>query len=193
MGALLAREGLEFKRGEHGSTFAGGPLACAAARATIEVIEKRISDVPGKGKRFSSLLSGHQPRARGLMIGLHVGNDRPAVQKRCAENGVPVNCAADGNLRIALSCHYNDEIGSGRSGDQCGHGQYRAVIVGIHPFNSFSQSGRHRSLSSFRSYLLYDWCIRNGRQDNRGKAGCSSGKGLFRAGGYVPLPKKRET
>ncbi|HNQ25103.1 MAG TPA: acetylornithine/succinylornithine family transaminase [Methanoregulaceae archaeon] len=111
MGALLAREGLEFKRGEHGSTFAGGPLACAAARATIEVIEKILPDVPGKGKRFSSLLSSHQPRARGLIMGLHVGNDCPAVQKRCAENGVLVNCAADGNLRLVPPLVItNDEI-----------------------------------------------------------------------------------
>jgi len=111
MGALLAREGLEFKRGEHGSTFAGSPLACAAARATIGVIETILPDVPGKGKRFSSLLSSHQPRARGLMIGLHVGNDCSAVQKRCAENGVLVNCAADGNLRLVPPLVItNDEI-----------------------------------------------------------------------------------
>ena len=111
MGALLAREGLEFKRGEHGSTFAGSPLACAAARATIGVIETILPDVPGKGKRFSSLLSSHQPRALGLMIGLHVGNDCSAVQKRCAENGVLVNCAADGNLRLVPPLVItNDEI-----------------------------------------------------------------------------------
>lgn len=111
MGALLAREGLEFKKGEHGSTFAGGPLACAAARATIGVIEQVLPDVPAKGKRFASLLSVHKPRARGLMIGFHVGNDCPAVQKRCAENGVLVNCAADGNLRLVPPLVItNDEI-----------------------------------------------------------------------------------
>jgi acetylornithine/N-succinyldiaminopimelate aminotransferase len=49
MGALVAREGLEFKKSEHGSTFAGGPLACAAALATISVIEKILPDVSRKG------------------------------------------------------------------------------------------------------------------------------------------------
>jgi len=34
------------------------------------------------------------------MIGISVGETCPAVQKRCAENGVLVNCAADGNLRL---------------------------------------------------------------------------------------------
>ncbi len=100
MGALLAREGLEFKKGEHGSTFAGGPLACAAARATIEVIEEVLPDVEPKGRRFAELLAAEKPRQRGLMIGISVGETCPAVQKTCAENGVLVNCAADGNLRL---------------------------------------------------------------------------------------------
>jgi hypothetical protein len=45
MGALVAREGLEFKAGEHGSTFAGGPLASAAALATIRVIGDFIASM----------------------------------------------------------------------------------------------------------------------------------------------------
>ena len=111
MGALLAREGIEFKKGEHGSTFAGGPLACAAALSTIGVIEKVLPDVPKKGERFADKLRIHHPRSRGLMIGLSVGDTCPAVQKRCAEDGVLVNCAADGNLRIVPPLVItNDEI-----------------------------------------------------------------------------------
>jgi acetylornithine/N-succinyldiaminopimelate aminotransferase len=100
MGALLAREGLEFKKGEHGSTFAGGPLACAAAKATIGVIEEILPDVERKGRRFAELLATDKLRQRGLMIGISVGESCPMVQKMCAENGVLVNCAADGNLRL---------------------------------------------------------------------------------------------
>jgi acetylornithine/N-succinyldiaminopimelate aminotransferase len=111
MGALLAREGIEFKKGEHGSTFAGGPLACAAALSTIGVIEKLLPDVPKKGKRFADKLRIHHPRSRGLMIGLSVGDTCPAVQKRCAGDGVLVNCAADGNLRLVPPLVItNDEI-----------------------------------------------------------------------------------
>jgi acetylornithine/N-succinyldiaminopimelate aminotransferase len=100
VGALLAREGLEFKKGEHGSTFAGGPLACAAAKATIGVIEEILPDVERKGRRFAELLAAEKIRQRGLMIGISVGESCPMVQKICAENGVLVNCAADGNLRL---------------------------------------------------------------------------------------------
>jgi len=35
-----------------------------------------------------------------LMIGITIGDKCPDVQKRCAEKGVLVNCAADGNLRL---------------------------------------------------------------------------------------------
>jgi acetylornithine/N-succinyldiaminopimelate aminotransferase len=100
MGALVAREGLEFKKSEHGSTFAGGPLACAAALATIGVIEKILPDVARKGARFGTGLKQFNPRVRGLMIGMTVGDKCPEIQKKCAEQGVLVNCAADGNLRL---------------------------------------------------------------------------------------------
>ena len=100
MGALVAREGLEFKKSEHGSTFAGGPLACAAALATMDVIEKILPEVSVKGERFRKGLAQYNPRVRGLMIGITVGDTCPQVQKICAEQGVLVNCAADGNLRL---------------------------------------------------------------------------------------------
>jgi acetylornithine/N-succinyldiaminopimelate aminotransferase len=100
MGALVAREDLEFKKGEHGSTFAGGPLACAAGLATIGVIEKILPDVSRKGERFREGLKKYNPRARGLMIGMTIGDKCPEIQKKCAEQGVLVNCAADGNLRL---------------------------------------------------------------------------------------------
>jgi len=100
MGALVAREGLEFKKSEHGSTFAGGPLACAAALATIGVIEKILPEVSVKGERFRKGLAKYNPRVRGLMIGITVGDKCGQVQKMCAEQGVIINCAADGNLRL---------------------------------------------------------------------------------------------
>jgi acetylornithine/N-succinyldiaminopimelate aminotransferase len=100
MGALVAREGLEFKKSEHGSTFAGGPLACATALATIGVIEKILPDVTRKGERIQKGLLRYHPRVRGLMVGITVGDACPDIQKQCAQEGVLVNCAADGNLRL---------------------------------------------------------------------------------------------
>jgi len=100
MGALVSREGLEFRAGEHGSTFAGGPLACAAALATIGVIREILPSVTRKGERFRTGLASHNPRVRGLMVGISVGASCPEVQKRCTARGVLVNCAADGNIRL---------------------------------------------------------------------------------------------
>lgn len=100
MGALAAREGLEFKKSEHGSTFAGGPLACAAALATIGVIEQVLPEISAKGERFRAGLASYQPRVRGLMIGITVGDRCPEIQRTCAGKGVLINCAADGNIRL---------------------------------------------------------------------------------------------
>ena len=109
MGALLAREDLEFKKSEHGSTFAGGPLACAAALATINVLEKILPDVSRKGELFRKGLAKWNPRVRGLMVGVTVGETCQKIQKTCAENGVLVNCAADGNLRLVPPLVINDD------------------------------------------------------------------------------------
>ena len=99
-GALVAREDLEFKKSEHGSTFAGGPLACAASLATIEVIENVLPQVQKKGERFMKALGAYSPRGRGLMIGVSVGEHCTEVQRICAGQGVLINCAAEGNLRL---------------------------------------------------------------------------------------------
>ena len=85
------------------STAARSPadrLACAAALATIGVIEKILPDVSRKGARFAEGLKKYNPRVRGLMIGITIGDKCPEIQKKCAEQGVLVNCAADGNLRL---------------------------------------------------------------------------------------------
>lgn len=109
IGALVARDGLEFKKSEHGSTFAGGPLASSAALATISVIEEVLPTVAAKGERFRKGLASHDPRVRGLMIGLTVGDRCPEIWEKCARSGVLVNCAADGNLRLVPPLVITDE------------------------------------------------------------------------------------
>lgn len=109
MGALVARKGLEFKTSEHGSTFAGGPLACAAALATLKVIEEILPSIPEKAERFRAGLAAYNPRVNGLMIGISVGDRCADAAAYCADHGVLVNCAADGNLRLVPPLVITDE------------------------------------------------------------------------------------
>lgn len=100
MGAIIARGGLEFTRGEHGSTFAGGPIACAAGNATFDVLKSVIPRVPAMGERFRKGLARLNPRVRGLMIGITAGEKAPAIAEYCRERGVLINVAGGVNIRI---------------------------------------------------------------------------------------------
>ena len=100
MGAIIARDGLEFSKSEHGSTFAGGPVACAAAIATLDVVEEVLPSVADKGARIKKALSAHDTRVAGLMVGVTIGDSCSKVQQACMEKGVLVNCAAHGNIRL---------------------------------------------------------------------------------------------
>ena len=96
MGALVGRAELmdAWAPGAHGTTFAGGPLACAAAAATLDVLEdERL--VENAAVRGSALLGGlrrladeHpglvvEVRGRGLMVG--IGLAAPEVAARLRE------------------------------------------------------------------------------------------------------------
>ncbi len=100
MGAIVARDGLEFEKGEHGSTFAGGPIACAAGNATYGVIESVLPGLAAKGQLFKEGLSRFNPRVRGLMIGFTLGETAAALAAECKKRGVLINVAGDGNIRL---------------------------------------------------------------------------------------------
>lgn len=98
------------KPGEHLSTFGGNPVSCAAALATLQVMEEE--DLPGqsmrKGARTLDQLRGLQEefpvigevRGLGLMLGVELVRDRrtkepanteaAAIRKFCREQGVLV-------------------------------------------------------------------------------------------------------
>ena len=101
IGALLVAErtptGLQ--PGDHGSTFGGNPVACAAAAAVVdEITDELLAGVRAKEELVRATFDG--VRGRGLLLGLEL--DRPAapVVDACRERGVLVGSAGDNVLRL---------------------------------------------------------------------------------------------
>ena len=110
VGACVTSPELEdvLAAGEHGSTFAGAPLAATAALAALEVIDdaallRRVREL---GSRLSSALSEldgvTEVRGRGLMVGLGLGDDLDAAEiaARALDAGLVVNVPAPETLRL---------------------------------------------------------------------------------------------
>jgi 4-aminobutyrate aminotransferase len=83
IGAVIAKRPImqRWKKGAHGNTFGGNPLACAAANATLELIETEYAaNAAAVGAyfmdRLADLAGRHasigQVRGRGLMIGMEL-------------------------------------------------------------------------------------------------------------------------
>jgi predicted acetylornithine/succinylornithine family transaminase len=94
--------------GDHGSTFAAGPLASVAALAVLDIVDqpallRRVREL-GSGLREDLLaLDGvREVRGRGLMfgVGLDEGIDALAVGADLLERGLVVNVPGPGTLRL---------------------------------------------------------------------------------------------
>ena len=110
LGAMIAlgRSSNLFKPGDHGSTFGGNPVACAAANATINVIQSkgllRSNVVLGNLlKSELTKISGiSEVRGRGLLIGIVLKTaNAKALAADLLNNGVLVNATSDEVIRIA--------------------------------------------------------------------------------------------
>jgi 4-aminobutyrate aminotransferase len=75
----------QWKRGAHGNTFGGNPLSCAAALATLELVEREYAaNAASVGEYFMGRLRELKERhacigdvrGRGLMIGMELVTDR---------------------------------------------------------------------------------------------------------------------
>ncbi len=96
--------------GEHGTTFGGNPLACAAALATLEVIEEEKLDEKARteGEYIMQTLRERTRgwevirtiRGIGLMIGVELNMKGADVVNRMLEKGVLSNCASDTVMRL---------------------------------------------------------------------------------------------
>ncbi|HXB18511.1 MAG TPA: acetyl ornithine aminotransferase family protein [Steroidobacteraceae bacterium] len=87
MGLVVARRTHmeKWKRGAHGNTFGGNPLCCAAALATLELVEREYAaNAAAVGEYFLGRLRELQQRfpcigevrGKGLMIGMELVTDR---------------------------------------------------------------------------------------------------------------------
>jgi acetylornithine/N-succinyldiaminopimelate aminotransferase len=109
MGALVIGPKLAevFAPGDHGSTFAGGPLASVAANAALDVIddERLLASVRELGERLQEglreLPGVISVRGRGLMVAAEIAGDAPEVVRRALlEQRLIINATGPSTLRF---------------------------------------------------------------------------------------------
>jgi predicted acetylornithine/succinylornithine family transaminase len=94
--------------GDHGSTFAGGPVASAAALAVLDIVDdpallRAVRERGGRLREGLESLEGvREVRGRGLMIGvgLEDGFDSATVTADLLERGAVVNAPEPSTLRL---------------------------------------------------------------------------------------------
>jgi acetylornithine/N-succinyldiaminopimelate aminotransferase len=103
VGAMMAKEEyVALKPGNHGSTFGGNPLAMAAVKAVLSVVNHPdfLEEVRFKGAILKNALEvlttripGAEVRGEGLLLGLDLGDTdlARAVFEYCLKEGVLVN------------------------------------------------------------------------------------------------------
>lgn len=111
IGAAVAREEVAavFQPGSHGSTFGGNPVACAAAKAVLDVIKEDglAEQAARNGEYMKDRLTALQDRypikeVRGLGFLLGMELEQPAGQlvNLCQERGLLVNCTGERVIRF---------------------------------------------------------------------------------------------
>ena len=113
LSAIIARaEHMTWPPGTHGSTFGGNPVACAAAVATLNLVERELmANASTTGDQMMALLRAAQPgtpqiqavRGRGLMIGVDLPshNFAHAVEQECFRRGLLVLTCGERTVRFA--------------------------------------------------------------------------------------------
>jgi acetylornithine aminotransferase len=99
-----------FKPGNHGTTFGGGPLVCAAALTTLQVMEADglLRNAATQGARLHDALVaglGHvagvvQIRGHGLMLGIELDRPCGALVMKALEQGLLINVTSEKVVRL---------------------------------------------------------------------------------------------
>ncbi|BBB91417.1 MAG TPA: acetylornithine transaminase [Methylomusa anaerophila] len=113
IGAFIATDKVAaiFSAGDHGSTFGGNPLACAAANATLAVIEDEniLANVTMVGQylmekleflkdKYPNLIN--QVRGQGLIVAAGLSRPGRDIVDKCMDYGAIINCTAGDVLRF---------------------------------------------------------------------------------------------
>ena len=92
--------------GDHGSTFAGGPIPCAGALAVLDVVEEPgfLDSVRAKGDRLLrglDSISHGRARGRGLMTAFATDEDAPGLVRRALlEERLVLNATGPDTVRL---------------------------------------------------------------------------------------------
>lgn len=109
-GAFIAQDHVAnaFKPGDHGTTFGGNPLVCAAALATLEAIEQEglLENARKTGDYFREQLQELQKkhacitevRGTGLILGLQLSCPGRPLVEAAMKQGAIINCAGGGDV-----------------------------------------------------------------------------------------------
>jgi acetylornithine/succinyldiaminopimelate/putrescine aminotransferase len=111
IGALITSPALgdTFQAGDHGSTFAGGPLAARAALEALDICSdpKLLANVVRLGEHLHGALTQipyvREIRGRGLMVAIDLvdGVDAPTIARRALlEQRLVVNATGPGTIRL---------------------------------------------------------------------------------------------
>ncbi|AEV67212.1 acetylornithine transaminase [Acetivibrio clariflavus] len=113
IGALLAKDHVAsaFEPGDHGSTFGGNPLACAAALAAMEIIlsENLVENSEKMGnylvEKLLELKNKHslieEIRGKGLMVGIQLNSENAVeIKNKCFEKGYLVGSVGKNIIRL---------------------------------------------------------------------------------------------
>ena len=108
IGALLVADEAAgaFAPGDHGSTFGGNPVACAAACAVVETIDgELLANVRDRGAQLVAGLEGlpavASVRGRGLLVGAEITGSAADVVDAAREHGLLVLTAGENVVRLA--------------------------------------------------------------------------------------------
>ncbi|MBA3333384.1 MAG: acetylornithine/succinylornithine family transaminase [Actinobacteria bacterium] len=108
IGALLVADHAAgaFAPGDHGSTFGGNPVSCAAASAVVDAVDDELlANVRERGAVLAeglALLPGVQiVRGRGLLLGGVVEGGAAEVVESCRESGLLILTAGENVVRLA--------------------------------------------------------------------------------------------